>query len=376
MTAQADRSPGGRNAIGEIKLLRDAGAVRVTRVLQAFTFASVRRQTPSHRAAAECLLAETPGLPQATAVAIVERLWSDYPTRANVWAKVCATAPSGWTPAIAVELATVNPLLDASELRTGSAQVRIDALLDVLESDHSGHDIQHEWASIRNELSEKARSDTERVTAKGSELFGGMLGKFGATLMEVGVEQGMNLTADFSATHTVAVEDLARIVLAVRAGIGDLDRDVVGDIYRTLIAVEHAMSRDIGDVKRRGNSSYEANKHLLLVRATVEMIQGDSGQSPGDFTEPVMPDVLGMRLPDAVHLLRSLGILCRYQAAADPAGNVPSVRVPKNWVVAMQAPGSEESVGANESAVLEVRRFGGPLVGITESRNPRKIGTR
>ena len=144
-----------------------------------------------------------------------------------------------------------------------------------------GHDIQHEWARIRNELSEKARSDTERVTAKGSELFGGMLGKFGATLMEVGVEQGMNLTADFSATRTVAVEDLARIVLAVRAGIGDLDRDVVGDIYRTLIAVEHAMSRDIGDVKRRGNSSYEANKHLLLVRATVEMIQGDSGRGPG-----------------------------------------------------------------------------------------------
>ncbi len=272
-------------------------------------------------------------------------------------------------------MATTNPLLDASELKAGPAQVRIDALLDVLESERSGHDIQHDWMQITKELSEQARSDTERVTAKGTELLGGILGRFGSTLMEVGVEQGLNLTQDFSATHTVAVEDLARIVLAVRSGIGELDRAFVGDTYRTLIEIEHSMSRDIGDVKRRGNTSYEANKHLLLVRATVEMIQKACGQSPGDFTEPIMPNALGMRLPDAMHLLRSLAIPVRYQAAADAAGNVPSVRVPKNWVVSGQAPRSEDRVGAGQSAVLEVKRFGG-ATGSADGMNPHRIGAR
>ena len=375
MTLQSDRSPGAGSAIGEIQLLRDAGALRVTRVLQAFTFSSVRKQTPTHRAAAEHLLAEVPGLPPATVEALGERLWSDYPVRANVWAKVCASAPAGWTPAIAVELATTNPLLDASELRAGPAQVRIDALLDVLGSERSGHDIQDDWMKITRELSERARSDTERVTAKGSELLGGILGRFGSTLMEVGVEQGLNLTQDFSATRTVAVDDLARIVLAVRSGIGELDRAFVGDTYRTLIDIEHSMSRDIGDVKRRGNTSYEANKYLLLVRATLDMIQKACGQSPGDFTEPIMPDVLGMRLPDAMHLLRSLAIPVRYQAAADAAGNAPSVRVPKNWVVSAQAPGPEDRVGAGESAVLEVTRFGGGA-GSADGVNPHQIGAR
>ncbi len=374
MTVQADRSSGGRNAIGEVTLLRDPGALRVTRVLQAFTFSSVRKQTPSHRAAAERLLADTPGLPQPTVTALADRLWSDYPTRANVWAKVCATAPPGWTPAIAVELATANPLLDAPELSTGMAQVRIDALLDVLESDRSGHDIQREWMQIMTELRDHARSDTERVTGKGSDLLGGILGRFGSTLMEVGVEQGLNLIQDFSATHTVIVDDLARMVLAVRAGVGDLDRALVGDLYRTLVDVEHAISRDIGDVKRRGNTSYEANRHLLLVRATLDMIQEASGQSPGDFTEPIMPEVLGMRLPDAMHLLRSLGIPCRHQATAGPAGNIPSVRVPKNWVVSAQAPGRGQRLGAHESAVLEVTRFGGSMVSASTPR-PHQIGT-
>jgi len=261
-----------------------------------------------------------------------------------------------------VEVATANPLLDAAILSHGRAQVRIDAMLDVLQTERSCHEIQQEWMDVMAELHQRAQSDTERVAGKGSEYLGGFLGRFGSTLMEVGVEQGLNLLDDLSATHTVIVDDLARMVLAVRAGIGNLDTDLVSDMYRTLLNAEHVMSRDVGEVKRRRNSSYEANRQLLLVQATIQMIKEASGQSPSDFADPVMPDVVGMRLTDAMHLLRNLGIKCRYQVTADPSGYVPSVRVPKNWVVRLQAPAPKQPMSAQQTAVLEVQRFGNDVL--------------
>ena len=357
MTIQPSEAPNApAGTIARVELIREPTALRVTRVLQAFTFASVRKGTVAHSNAARRVLEETPGLPSATSAALVERLWADYPTRSSVLAQVCASLPSGWAPAIAVELATSNPLLEPAELSTGSAQVRIDAIFDVLACERSCHDIQQEWVNVMKQLHESAQSDTERVAGKGSELLGGLLGKFSSTLMEVGVEQGLTMLNDLSATHTVIVDDLARLVVAVRAGIGELDTGLLSTIYQTLVQAEHLISRDVGEAKRRGNTSYEANRHLMLVKGTIQMIQDASGRSPADLGKNEMPDVMGMRLPDAVHLLRNVGIQSRYEAAPDSQGNTPSVRAPKNWVVTDQAPQAHQE--ADGVAVLTVKRFG------------------
>lgn len=352
------RSTNHQLALSQVKLIREPTALRVVSVLQMFTFASVREPTSSHRTSAERVLLHTPGMNPSTCTAIVDRLWGDYATRATVLTRVCRSMPPGWAPAIAVELATSNPLLESSALGTGAAQVRIDAILDVLDNDRSCHDIRQEWLTVMGQLNQSAQSDTERVTVRGSELLGGILGKFGSTLVEVGVEQGKNFLDDLSATHTVSVDDLARMVIAVRAGIGDLDTDLVSDIFQKLVEAEHLISRDVGQAKGRGNTSFEANRQLLLVQRTIQLIQEASGRSAGTFTESVMPDVVGMRLTDAVHLLRNLGVRSRYEVSPDPTGNVPSVRVPKNWVVTAQTPAPHHQVDCATLASLAVERFG------------------
>ena len=347
--------------IERLELIREPTALRVTRVLQTFTFASVRKQTVAQSNAAKRVLDETPGMPPSMSAALVDRLWADYPTRASVLAQVCTSLPPGWAPAIAVELATTNPLLDPAELSTGPAQVRIDAIFDVLACERSCHDIQQEWVNVMKQLHDGAQSDTERVAGKGSELLGGILGKFSSTLVEVGVEQGLTMLNDLSATHTVIVDDLARLVVAVRAGIGDLDNGLLSDIYRTLVQAEHVISRDVGEAKRKGNTSYEANRHLMLVKGTIQMIQQASGQNPTALSQTEMPDVIGMRLTDAVHLLRNVGIQSRHEATPDSRGNTQSVRAPKNWVVTDQAPKAHHE--ANGVALLTVKRFGnGPEI--------------
>lgn len=68
------------------------------------------------------------------------------------------------------------------------------------------------------------------------------------------------------------------------------------------------------------------------------MIPQTPEQSPGSLGQAEMPDLVGMRLSDAVNLLRNEGMQARYEGSPDSRGKAQSVRVPKNWLLASQRP--------------------------------------